>query len=83
MSESKTEVILYGKKGCCLCDKAKQIIQKVQQQYPLTLLEVDITGDPKLMEKYQFLIPVIAVNGQDTFISEVSESDFRSFLAGQ
>ena len=76
----KHEVVIYSKPGCCLCDKAKIILLKVQVEIPFALQEIDISQNQVLMEKYQYVIPVVAINGQDVFISKISEFRFRKKL---
>lgn len=74
------EVTIYSKPGCCLCDKAKKILKKVQEEIPFSLKELDISQDQALVEKYQFVIPVVAINGQEALVSKVSEFRFRKAL---
>ena len=52
-------VTLYTKKDCKLCEEVKVELQKLQEEYPHRLIEVDIEQDPVLMEKYAVEIPVI------------------------
>ena len=73
-------VTIFSKPSCCLCDKAKKIISKVNQDISFTLEESDITQNQELMEKYQYVIPVISINGQETFVSKVSELRLRRAL---
>lgn len=80
---SQISVKIFSKPGCCLCDKAKEIIKRVQEEIPFSLSEVDISQDLKLMEKYQYLIPVVMINGKEAFISKVSEFRFRRALEAQ
>lgn len=77
------EVVIYGKEGCCLCSEALEILFKVQQEMPFTLVQTDITTDDQLMEKYQYSIPVICINGIEKFIYEVDEEALKSSLAGK
>src|SRR3990172_8611667 len=55
-------VVLFGKADCSLCDKAKLILRRLQEDYPLRIEEVDITQDADLMQRYQYLIPVVHVD---------------------
>lgn len=77
---AKQDVIIYSKPGCCLCDKAKSILLKVQAKIPFTLQEIDISKNQALMEKYQYVIPVVAINGHDVLVSKISEFRFRKAL---
>ncbi len=77
---TKSNVVIYSKSGCCLCDKAKAILLKVQTEIPFTLQEIDISQNQALFEKYQYVIPVVAINGEDLFVSKISDFRFRKAL---
>ena len=62
-----TEVTLYGKPGCHLCDDARAVVAAVRGEREFALEEVDITLDPALYARYGERIPVVAVDGVDTF----------------
>ncbi|MFX3622564.1 MAG: glutaredoxin family protein [Ectobacillus sp.] len=59
------KVILYSKENCCLCDNAKKILQELQQEFSFTIEEIDIYKDDALLEKYQIMIPVVEINGEE------------------
>ncbi|MBL2480142.1 glutaredoxin family protein, partial [Klebsiella pneumoniae] len=46
------KVVLYTKKDCGLCVKAKQVLQEVQCEYSFQIEEIDIYEDNDLLEKY-------------------------------
>jgi hypothetical protein len=62
-----TDVVLYGKAGCCLCDEAKAEIERARAQRPFTLREVDVSLDPVLNRAYGERIPVVEVRGVEAF----------------
>jgi hypothetical protein len=47
-----TDVVLYGKAGCCLCDDARAVIADVRARRPFELREVDVSLDPVLHARY-------------------------------
>ncbi len=47
-----TQVTLYGKAGCCLCDDAKQVIEQVRTSRQFAYDEVDVSLDPVLHARY-------------------------------
>lgn len=55
---------LYTKQRCSLCEKAKVVIAEVQRRHPFDLEVVDIGLSPALYERFRFLVPVLATNGQ-------------------
>ncbi|MDG4657149.1 glutaredoxin family protein [Ectobacillus antri] len=58
-------VVLYGKKDCCLCDDAKAILHELQQEHNFIWKEIDIYSDDVLLERYQIMIPVIEIEGEE------------------
>ncbi|MGM9987725.1 MAG: glutaredoxin family protein [Bacillaceae bacterium] len=59
------QVMLYGKKDCCLCEDAKFILNEISRIYPLVITEIDIYTDEVLIEKYGIMIPVIVIEGEE------------------
>lgn len=80
MMMDKPNVVIYSKPGCCLCDKAKVILLKLQVEIPFTLQEIDISQNQAHFEKYQYVIPVVAINGHDLFVTKISEFRVRKTL---
>ena len=77
---SKPHVIIYSRPGCHLCDEAKAAILSAGCNDQFTLEEVNIESDTELLRKYQYDIPVITINGIESFIHRVSPEDFRSMI---
>lgn len=66
---------IYGRPGCHLCEKMAAVVQRVAEQVPLTLQEVDISTDPALEAQYGVEIPVLLVNGKKAAKYRISEED--------
>ena len=62
-----TQVTLYGKPGCHLCEEALEVVRSVRLERDFELNEVDVTLDPGLNREYGERIPVVAVDGEDAF----------------
>ena len=62
-----TQVTLYGKPGCCLCDEAKDAIKSARLDRDFELHEVDISLDPALHREYGERIPVVEIDGEEAF----------------
>ena len=73
-------VTLYGRPGCCLCDEARTVLERVRARHPFTLREVDIESDDALHHRYLERIPVVAVDGKEAFDFEVDEAALVSRL---
>lgn len=75
-----TEVTLYGKAGCCLCDDAKRAIEQVRQTRPFDYNEIDVSLDPVLHARYGERIPVVAVNGDEAFELGLTAAELENLL---
>ncbi len=73
-------VTIYSKKGCHLCDIAKETLLKVQQELPFSLSEINIEKDKTAFEKYKYLIPVIEIDGEKAFNYKVDENELKKIL---
>ena len=62
-----TQVTLYGRPGCHLCEDARAIVLSVRLERDFELVEVDVSLDPGLNREYGERIPVLAVNGEEAF----------------
>jgi glutaredoxin len=78
VSMSKLHVIIYSRPGCHLCDEAKAAIMSAGCNDQFTLEEVNIESDDELLRKYKYDIPVIAIDGVESFIHRVDPEEFRT-----
>jgi redox-sensing transcriptional repressor len=74
-------VVLYGRPGCCLCDDARDALQRVRESEPFELLERDIEADEELLRAYLERIPVVTLDGAELFEFAVDEAVLRDRLA--
>ena len=75
---SKPHVIIYSRPGCHLCDDAKAAIMSAGCSDQFTLEEINIESDEALLSKYKYDIPVIVIDGVETFIHRVDPTEFRT-----
>jgi glutaredoxin len=75
-----TTVVLYGREGCCLCDDAREVLERVRSRRPFVLLERDIDSDDALLRAYLERIPVVAIDGEEVFDLFVDESELERRL---
>jgi hypothetical protein len=75
-------VVLYGRPGCCLCDDAREVIERVRARVPFALSERDIEADEALHRAYLERIPVVSIDGVERFELFVPESQLESALTG-
>jgi Glutaredoxin-like domain (DUF836) len=64
-------VVLYHAQGCHLCEVALEVVLDVQEKEPFELELVDIGGVPELESSYRERIPVVEIDGVDTFTYHV------------
>ena len=75
-----TEVVLYGKPGCHLCEDARAVVEAVRARRPFELTEVDITLDPATYARYGERIPVVSVGGNEAFEYFVDAEELEGLL---
>lgn len=73
-------VTLFGRPGCCLCDEARERLERMRAKRPFELVEVDITSDDALHRRYLVRIPVVALDGKEIYDYEVDEADLAGRL---
>ena len=74
------KVVLYSKDECCLCDNAKEILQDLQKEFSFQIEEVDIYKDDTLLEKYQIMIPVVEIDGEEVQCGIIQKDVIRKRL---
>jgi glutaredoxin len=76
------DVILYTREGCCLCDSAREALDRVLSRYPslFRLTERDIEADDALMRAYLERIPVVTIDGRESFELYVDERELEQRL---
>jgi glutaredoxin len=75
------QVTLYGRPGCCPCEEARALLERVRGEIDFELLERDIEADDALLRRYLERIPVIAIDGAERFELRVPEQALRASLA--
>ena len=76
-----TEVVVYSKPGCCLCDDIKEKLEVLQRSHSFSLRVVNILDDSEAHEKFKEEIPVVFINGKKTFKYYLNEEQFLKKLA--
>ncbi len=75
------EVVVYGREGCCLCDEALELLERVRATQPFELIQRDIELDDRLLRAYLERIPVVTVDGVEAFDLFVDEDRLRQLLS--
>ncbi|NEX14611.1 MAG: glutaredoxin family protein [Prosthecochloris sp.] len=79
----ESNVVLYTKPGCSLCEKAGRVVERVLADIPFALEVVDITTSSELLQRYGLYIPVISIDGVEFSRYHVNESKLRALLTGE
>ena len=74
---SKAHVTIYTRPGCHLCDEAKQAMLAADCRDLFTLQEINVDLDPILIRRYGWDIPVVIINGIETFKHRLTSSEFK------
>jgi len=77
-----TELILYSRPDCRLCDDLKVVVQRVRRRQAFELTEVDISGDPALERRYGRDIPVLLIDGVEVAQHRIDETTLTRRLNG-
>ena len=76
----KTELLLYTRKDCCLCEDMKSTLSRVAGRVPFALEEIDIDTSPALQEKYGDEVPVLFINGRKAFKYRLTAKELEQRL---
>ena len=75
-----TNLTLYGKPGCCLCDEARAEIAAVRESREFELREVDVSVEPRLWNAYGERIPVVELDGEEVLELHVDRAELERLL---
>ncbi|MFZ1997149.1 MAG: glutaredoxin family protein, partial [Solirubrobacteraceae bacterium] len=67
---------------CCLCDDARETLERVRARHPFALVQRDIETDERLLRTYLERIPVVAIDGVEVFELFVDEHELERRLSG-
>jgi glutaredoxin len=76
----QTIITLYTRKRCSLCEKAKQAILELKENWIFTLEEIDIDESDELTETYGIMIPVVQIDGQEVAFGIINKIDISKRL---
>jgi len=76
-------VLLIGRRGCHLCDEARDVVRRVTAEQGASFAEVDVDTDAELRRTYSDQVPVVMVDGRQHDFWRVDEQRLRAALGGQ
>jgi len=74
-------VVLYGREGCCLCDEARLVLERVRARHPFAFEQRDIDEDEALLRAYLERIPVVTIDGHEAFELSVDAARLERLMA--
>jgi glutaredoxin len=69
VKSAPSEVLLYTRAGCHLCEEALEILKA----RGLAVRTVDIDAEPELKHKYGECVPVVVIDGRERFRGRIDE----------
>lgn len=75
-----TQITIYQRDGCHLCEIAQAELIALQSEFQFELLKVDIESSDELHTQYLERIPVIALDGAELYDFEIDLPDLKSRL---
>ncbi|WP_345215170.1 glutaredoxin family protein [Georgenia halophila] len=78
----EARVVLYGRDGCHLCARARDVLERVSAETGEGYVEVDVDTDDDLRERYGELVPVVTVDGVQQGYWRIEGDRVRAALTG-
>jgi glutaredoxin len=73
-------VVIYGRDGCCLCEQALEVLERVRTTRRFALVQRDIESDEQLLAAYLERIPVVTIDGVEAFELFIDEWELKRRL---
>jgi glutaredoxin len=74
-------VTLITRVGCHLCEQAEATLRRLAGELGYAYTEVDVDGNPALLDEYSDRVPVILIDGREHGYWRVEEQRFRTAVA--
>ena len=71
---------LFSTEDCHLCQEAKQVLLKIQEEIPFILEEKKIGPADSSFKEFREKVPVVLINHQEVFHYKVDEVALRKIL---
>jgi glutaredoxin len=76
----RREVTPYTRRNCSLCDEAAAELRSLAAQLRFAIRELDIDEDASLRERYDAIVPVIAVGERVIARAPIAAGELRAAL---
>lgn len=75
-----SEITLYTRRECCLCEEMKEVVRRVAGEFSLSVNETDVDTSDELRRLYGDEVPVLFINGRKAFKYRVTAADLKERL---
>ena len=72
-STRSPRVVLYHAEGCHLCERAREVLDRVGVPYEA----IDIGGDDDLEARFREWLPAVEIDGERAFVYWIDEAALR------
>ena len=79
-SRPRARVVMYSRRTCGLCDKARAVLLAERERTPFVLEEVFIDGDEALERAHGLRVPVVEIDGVERFETFVEPRALRRLV---
>ncbi len=80
-STDDLELVVYTAHGCCLCDDAREVLDRIGPELDLPVSWVHIDGNPELEAAWREQLPAGVLAGRKVFKYRVDEALLRRRVA--
>ena len=77
------QVLMFSRRTCGLCDKARAVVLAERNRTPFDFDEVWIDGDDDLEDAHGLRVPVVEIDGVEEFETFVDPVRFRYLVGGK
>ena len=77
------QVLMFSRRTCGLCDKARAVILAERERTPFGFEEVWIDGDDALEDAHGLRVPVVEIDGREEFETFVDAERFAYLVSGR
>ena len=78
---SPLQLVVYTAHGCCLCDDAREVLDRLGPELELPVTWIHIDGNPDLEARWRTELPAGVLAGRKVFKYRVDEPMLRRRVA--
>ena len=79
-TNAKPTLTLFTRRGCHLCEKGKEMIDTLSEEFDFDYQECDIDSSDEWTEKYGLMIPVVTINEKEVQFGQLDKTSLFKTL---